>query len=386
MEFSDYFSPVDFEKISIGTEYQDNQIGDCIRINPSSIDGIDLAFFSVSEDRGSKFNQGSAKGADIVREYLYKLYQGPYSVKIADLGNIDSGNNLSDTYFAIKESVDFLLKKNVVPIIIGGSKDLSYGNYLAYTKQEQTINIVDIDSQFSLGNSDDIINSENYLGKILFHQPNILFNYSNLGYQTYFVNQKELNLIEDLFFDIHRLGLMKSEIQDAEPIIRNADMISFSLGAISQISAPANKYSSPNGLNGEQACQLARYAGMSDKLTSIGFYEFNPLVNDNDQTAHLLSQMIWYFIDGFYNRKQDFPACNKNEYLKYTVAIDEGEQELSFYKSPKSDRWWMDVPYHHNFRKKYERHLMLPCSYKDYKVATENEIPERWFQTFQKLK
>lgn len=386
MEISDYFLPVDIEKISIGNKYKENQLGNKLEINPSNLDGIDLAIIGISEDRGSVKNKGCANGADVVREYLYNLLQGPYSLNVADLGTIQAGNSITDTYFAIKESVDFLLKNQVIPIIIGGSKDLSYGNYLAYTKQEQTINIVDIDSKFSLGNSDEVINSDNYLGKILFHQPNILFNYSNLAYQTYFVDQGELSLIEDLFFDIHRLGVVKSKIQDSEPIIRNADMISFSLNAIAQIDAPANKETSPNGINGEQACQLARYAGMSDKLSSIGFYEFNPLINDNDQTAHLLAQMIWYFIDGFYNRKKDFPACNKKEYVKYTVTIDDGEQELSFYKSPRSDRWWMDVPYHHNFRKKYERHLMLPCTYEDYLTATENELPDRWFQTFQKLK
>lgn len=386
MEISDYFLPIDLEAISLGNEYKDKQLGNKIKINPPSLEGVDLAILSISEDRGSLNNKGCANGANLVRQCLYNLYEGPYNFKVADLGIIKAGNSITDTYFAVQETISFLLKNQVIPVIIGGSKDLIYGSYLAYTKQEQTINIVDIDSRFSLGNSDEVINSDNYLGKILFHQPNILFNYSNLAYQTYFVDQSELGLVKDLFFDIHRLGIVKSKIQDAEPIIRNADMISFSLNAISQVDAPANKDSSPNGLNGEQACQLSRYAGMSDKLSSIGFYEFNPEIADNNQTAHLLAQMIWYFIDGFYNRKKDFPACNKNEYIKYTVAIDEGKQELNFYKSPKSDRWWMDVPYHHDYRKKYERHLMLPCTYEDYLTATDNEIPERWFQTFQKLK
>ncbi|KAA3649976.1 MAG: arginase [Bacteroidetes bacterium] len=386
MEIADFFQPVDLERIALGKVYQERQLGSKIVFSPESLDHIDLAIFSVHDDRGSATNKGSANGANLVREYLYDLMQGNYSVKIADLGSIQPGESITDTYFAVQESVNYLIKNKVIPIIIGGSKDLTYANYAAYSKQEQTVNIVSVDSKFSLGNTDDVINAHNYLSKILFHQPNILFNYSNIGYQTYFIDQTELSLIEELFFDIYRLGLIKSNIQIAEPIIRNADMISFSMDAISQVHAPANKNASPNGFNGEQACQMARYAGMSDKLSSIGFYEFNPLVNDNDQTAHLLAQMLWYFVDGFYNRKQDFPACNKNEYIKYTVAIDDGEQELTFYKSPKSDRWWMDVPYHHNYRKKYERHLMLPCSYADYLIATENEIPERWFQTFKKLK
>jgi hypothetical protein len=46
----------------------------------------------------------------------------------------------------------------------------------------------------------------------------------------------------------------------------------------------------------------------------------------------------------------------------------------------------MEVPYSANMNKKYERHMMLPCNYDDYLTATQNEIPERWFQTFKKLK
>ncbi len=159
---------------------------------------------------------------------------------------------------------------------------------------------------------------------------------------------------------------MKDDIKNAEPIIRNADFINFNLSAIAQPYSPANKNASANGLSGEQACQLCRYAGLSDKLTSFGIFELNPTIADNSLTSNLVAQMLWYFIDGYYNRKKDFPACNKKEYIKYIVTIEEGNQEIILYKSPKSDRWWMEVPYHANLLKKYERHLMLPCTYEDY--------------------
>ena len=386
MEILDYFQAVSVDAISGGKAYSENQLGSKIQFQPNSFEKIDLAIFSVAEDRGSQSNQGSAFAGNAVRSFLYELQKGDYPLQIADLGVMTPGDQISDTYFAIQDCVASLMKENVLPILIGGSADLNYAVYLAYAKLEQTINMVSIDPRFALGNTDDVINSSNYFSKILFHQPNALFNFSNLGYQSYFVDPKELDLIEELFFDIHRLGIVKADLTESEPIIRNADMLSFNMGAIAQRDAPSNLMASPNGFTGEQGCQLARYAGLSDKLSAIGFYEYNATISDSGQTAHLLAQMIWYFIDGFANRKKDFPACTKKEYTKYTVAVDEGERELNFYKSPKSDRWWMDVPYTQNFRSKYERHLMLPCSYADYVVATQNEIPERWFQTFKKLK
>lgn len=386
MAILEYFQAVEIKKLKPLNNYRDGQLGHLITTQVENIEDFDIVLFDVEEDRGSINNKGCGAGANEIRKYLYELFQADYTLKIADLGTIKAGNLVTDTYFAIKECIDHCIKKNVVPIIIGGSQDLLYANYLAYTNQEQTVNLVSIDSRFALGETDDQINSNNVFSKIILHQPNVLFNFSNLAYQTYLVNQKELKLLDELFFDGLRLGAIKEDIRKAEPIIRNADFINFNLSAIAQPFAPANKNASPNGLTGEQACQLSRYAGMSDKLSSFGIFEYNPSIEDNGLTPHLIAQMIWYFMDGYYNRKKDFPACNKKEYTKYTVTIEDGNQELVFYKSPKSDRWWMEVPYHFNLLKKYSRHLMLPCSYEDYLTALENEIPERWFQTFKKLK
>jgi formiminoglutamase len=161
--------------------------------------------------------------------------------------------------------------------------------------------------------------------------------------------------------------------------------MSFDISAIRQSDAPGNGNASPNGFYGEEACQITRYAGMSDKLSSFGIYEINPAFDNNKQTAHLAAQMIWYFVDGFYNRKKDYPIVDKAEYTKYRVSITNHEHEIVFYKSNKSDRWWMDVPYPLNHQIKFERHHMVPCSYSDYQTACSDEMPDRWWQTYQKL-
>lgn len=391
MDFFQYFKGLDPKKLKLKNG-KEGQMSQSMYIHWDSEkfefpSDVDIVLLGVCEERGSTNNSGCSLAPDEVRRYFYSLFNGPYKSKIADIGNITAGNEISDTYFALKETLKELLKKNILPIIIGGSKDLAYYNYLAYEELEQTVNLVSIEPSFAIGDNEEELSNENYLSKIILHQPNFLFNYSNIGYQSYYTNPKEVELLDELYFDSYRLGFLKNDIRETEPIIRNADLLCFDMGSIKQTDAPANLHPAPNGILGDEACQLCRYAGMSDKLSSIGFYEMNPTVGDNGQTAGLLSQMIWYFIDGFYNRKKDFPACNKTEYKKYTVASEKGEETISFYKSGKSDRWWMDVPYNNNGQfNKYTRHLMVPCSYKDYKTAMDYEIPDRWFQTFKKLK
>ncbi|MDB9775752.1 formimidoylglutamase [Vicingaceae bacterium] len=393
MEFLDFVEGVDLSKINHSYVYEQDQLKEVIRIR--TIDQFDsfelkstdqIAILGVLEDRGNKENMGAAMSPNVFRSYFYKLYKGIGFDNIIDLGNIKPGNSLSDTYFAVTETVSQLMKNGVIPIIIGGSKDLAYANFLAYEKLEQTVNHTSIDSAFNIGDSSQEINSKNFLSKIVLHQPNYLFNFSNIGYQSYFVSRNEVNLIDSLFFDTYRLGMVRADIRENEPIIRNADFVSFDISSIRQSEAPACAGATPNGLFGDEACQLARYAGMSDKLTSIGFYEVNPTLDFHGQTSHLLAQMIWYFMDGVFNRKQDFPACNKTEYIKYTVAMEEQKTDITFYKSEKSDRWFMDVPYPNAKKSKYERHLLVPCSYNDYLVACNNEIPDRWVQTLKKLR
>ena len=386
----EYFTPIETTKLSGINQYTASSYGKMIHSyieenNFPDLENIQLAIIGIAEDRKAVNNEGCGLAADYVRENLYILFQGDYITKIADLGNLKTGSTIEDSYFAVTDIISQLLKKNIVPIIIGGSQDLTYCNYLSYLKMEQTINIVSVDSCFDIGDGDNELNSQNYLSKIILHKPNILFNYSNIGYQTYFVEQSSIELMNKLYFDSHRLGALRKKMEDVEPIVRNADMLSFDISAIRQGDAPGNGNASPNGFYGEEACQITRYAGMSDKLSSIGFYEINPAFDTNKQTAHLVAQMIWYFIDGFYNRKQDYPIVDKSEYTKYRVSIKDHDHEIVFYKSNKSDRWWMDVPYPINHQIKYERHHMVPCSYKDYETACIDEMPDKWWQTYKKL-
>lgn len=375
------FDPSDFIEGSIGrtisANFEGSNFPDCANAQ--------IAIIGVKEDRNATGNKGCANAPDYVRKYLYNLYPGPLKVNLVDLGNIAAGNTIQDTYFAISNVVSELIKANIVPVIIGGGQDLTYSNYLAYEKLEQTVNLVTVDPTFDLGDPDHELNSKSYLSKIIVHQPNFLFNYSNIGYQTYFVDTASIELMDKLFFDAYRLGQVRASLDEVEPVVRNADMVSFDISAIRQADAPGNKNATPNGFYGEEACQIARYAGLSDKLTSIGFYEINPLNDLNNQTVHLAAQMIWYFIDGFCNRKRDYPVGDRTDYLKYRVVIKDSKHEIVFYKSNKSDRWWMDVPYPKHQKIKYERHHLVPCSYKDYQVACNDEMPDRWWKTFQKL-
>ena len=171
----------------------------------------------------------------------------------------------------------------------------------------------------------------------------------------------------------------------AEPAVRNADIVSFDICAIRSADAIGHAQTTPNGFNGEDACRISRYAGISDKLSVFGLFEVNPQLDNRDQTVFLAAEMLWYFMNGYFNRINDYPIVDKSIYTRYSVPIKDDRYEIVFYKSNKSERWWMEVPYPSKPNSKYDRHYMVPCSYKDYQVACNDEIPDRWWQTYQKL-
>ena len=258
------------------------------------LENVQIAIFGVLEDRNAEDNLGCGEDLQAIRKHLYQLFPGNWHTNIADLGNIIKGNSVEDTYFAVTILTTYLLKNNIIPVIIGGSQDITYANYRGYDALEQTVNLVSVDSKFDIGSTEDELNSRSYLSKIVMNEPNNLFNFSNIGYQTYYNSQEELDLLNSLFFDAYRLGEVK-DLTKVEPIMRDADVVSIDIGAIRQSEAPANNNCSPNGFYGEEICAISRYAGISDKVTSFGIYEYNSKFDNNNQTAHLISLMIWYF-------------------------------------------------------------------------------------------
>jgi formiminoglutamase len=348
-----------------------------------------IALIGVPEDRNAIVNKGSAKGPDVIREQFYALNKGAIHPKIVDLGNIIPGDTPDDTYFALATVISELIPLNVLPVILGGSQDLTFGQYRAYEKLGQIINLVSVDPRFDLGEIEGEPDNHSYLSRIILHKPNFLFNYTNIGFQSYYVDQDAVHLMKNLLFDTYRIGVVRENIEACEPLIRNADLISMDISAIRMSEAPAHETPSPNGFYGEEICQIMRYAGRSDKLSSIGFFEYNPNYDPRKQTAALIAQMIWYLLEGFAYRTNDLPAKGQSpdekHFVKFMVPVEDHDNPIEFLKSTKSDRWWMKVPCRHETPEPYERHYFVPCSYQDYQTALGNEVPDRWWQVYQKL-
>lgn len=378
----DFLNPISTNVLNEFDSYSEQRLGTSISIHTEDhfpeLTDVSIALVGVKEDRDAFNNEGTGDDFNTVRKEIYKLYAGNWHLKIADLGDISKGNTVNDTHFALKELVSFLVKKKIIPIVIGGSQALTYAMYRAYDDLEQTVNLVSVDNKFDLESIDNELNSRNYLSKIVMNEPNNLFNFSNIGFQTFFNAQEEIDLLEKLFFDSYRLGEINKNLANVEPIMRDADMVSIDLSVLRKNEAPANNNTTPNGFYGEEMCTILRYAGISDKVSSIGIFEFNTGLDERNQTAQLIAQMIWYFMEGVNYRIKEYPFGSKKDFVKYIVPID--NDTINFYKSNKSNRWWMEI-----LDNKFKKETLIPCTYNDYLEANNQTIPNRWWKTLRKL-
>lgn len=380
-DISFYFAPISIDRIT------DSKLGKEIDVhtegNFPDIKKGGLALFHVPEFRKSPYRDVAKEK---FREQLYLLNSGTnWNKQIYDLGDVLPGETVNDTYFAVGKIVAELVKNQVIPIMIGGSQDMTMALYRGYEKLEQFVNLCSIDSKLDIGTPEGEIHAEGYISHLLLQRPCYLFNHANIGLQIPFAGKDEVELFEKLYFDYCRLGEFNADFKRAEPHLRNSDILSIDLTSLKYSELCDKQYTNPNGFYSEQMCQMARYAGVSDKLTSIGIFNYLPEKSDATNISDLVAQIIWYFIDGTNARVGDFPIGSRKDYLKFIVHLDDFKEEVVFYKSDKSARWWMEVPYPAEGDHKYERHYLVPCNQEDYDKAMQNEIPDLWWKTYQKL-
>ncbi|HPR33037.1 MAG TPA: arginase family protein [Prolixibacteraceae bacterium] len=320
-----------------------------------------------------------------IREAFYRLKKVSPVMRIFDLGNMKTGSSFADTLFILEEVCSSLLRMKSKTVFIGQDQELTRGIFNALKEFENNINLVHIDSRIDVAQEGDPPGAPDYLGQIMEQEAAWLYNIAAIGYQSYFTDPKQIKKLDELYFEHYRLGNLRNNLEETEPVLRDADLVSFDLSAVRYSDLPAVKKGSPNGFFAEEACQLARYAGLSDRCNLFALFgEFDP--NERQEPSSLfVAQMLWYYLDGILNRKHDYPVSELDDYTKFAVAIDEIEFPIVFYFSEKSKRWWLEVV-NPAAPADDPGKVVVACSASDYRKACNNEIPERWWINFKKIR
>ena len=332
----------------------------------------DIVIVGCGEWRGEDHAAAHSDSPNTIREHLYKMYYWHNAVKIADAGNIRRGATVDDTRAALLAVLQEIHQAGKIAIVLGGSHDLTLQQYEVFKKAEKLVVASVADMLIDLHEAEGVTSS-GYLMDMLTGTPNYIAHYNHLAFQSYYAHSRRLETLDKLRFDFFRLGKVREQLEDMEPVLRTSHMFSFDMSAIRYADAPSNINGSPNGLAGDEACTLTRYAGMSEQLTSFGIYGYNHRHDVHGMAARQVSQMVWYFVDGFLVRKTEAKLTDREEFIAYNIKFT--DNDTTFLKSKRTNRWWMRLP----------DNSYVPCSYNDYLLARDDQIPERWLREQERL-
>ena len=375
--------PIENEALIGMTLLPKQVLGKSIKLHTESsglpeLQGLNIAIVGLHEYRNSFFANTQYE-LNAFRKEFYGLYPGNWSLNIADLGDLPNGSNVEDTYFAIKEIGYHLKQMNIIPIFIGGSHDMIFPLYQIFQDFNQLVNMVSVDRSFDFSQEDELISGRSYMSRIIMDKPNVLFNYTNLGFQNYYCATEEKDLMNKLFFDSVRLGEVLDSVSISEPVLRDADIVSMDMKCLSWQATADPLNGNPNGIDSRVICALTRYAGISDRVSFLGIHEL-PSTPMMDQ---LLAQMVWYFIEGYSLRFDEYPIAVNQGFIKYSVQLS--DQTMVFYKSEKSQRWWLELTNDSHLNNKTKKAALLACTEKDYESALHDHIPERWYNAVRRM-
>jgi len=296
-KITDFLEPVQLSVISQDEPYHNGQIGNSIILYENEFPDIteaDVVFVSCAEERGKGPGKKPA-GQDLIRHEFYKLYNWHSTLTLADLGNVKTGASLADTYAALKAVVRDITAAGKTVVIIGGSHDLTLAQYYACSDNRKLIEAACIDARIDL-DMNSMAKADHFLMEMLTGEPNFIRHYNHIGFQSYLVHPHMLETLDKLRFDCFRLGKVRENMEEMEPVLRQADLVTFDIAAVANAFIPGN--SLPNGFTGDEACALMRYAGLSPTARSIGIYGYDAMKDPSDVTAKQISQMLWYFLEG----------------------------------------------------------------------------------------
>ena len=333
----EYFNSVEKNTLDFANNLNVDQLGKKIGINGrddyNEFSNINIIIFSISEYRHNQSINKKFNADKDFRKKLYSLYIGNWTSKIYDMGSLVNGNKISDTNYALEKIINSFVKDQIFVITVGGSQNLTTSLYSSIKPLLSSINLVSINNKLDFTKNNNT--EESYLSRIILDDENKLNQFSNIGYQKHLISQDEIGLINKMKFESLSLGKVKSDVNNAEPVLRDSNLTSFDIRSVKSGDIN-NAHQYPNGLTTYEFCSLSRFSGSGSKSKVVSFFENWDFSIMNS----LLAEALWYVIDGFNSRFDENPEEDSDDFVYYHIELD--NYKFKFYKSLITDRWWVE--------------------------------------------
>ena len=235
--YNDFLKPVSEELQDFAKSCNSFALGTSIKFRKNVLETAEntndkIAIIGVTESRSKQKDLIEDVDFSLIRTQLYELQMGNWSIDLYDFGDVNYYDDKHETEKVFREVTNGLIRDGYNVVILGGNPSLGYQQYRAYDELVDKINYLTIDHKLRLGKDEAQTTETNYLTKIISNEPFNLLDYTNIGFQTYFVAQEKLDLLDQLNFEAVRLGVISENLKEIEPYSRDIHAASLNLSSL----------------------------------------------------------------------------------------------------------------------------------------------------------
>jgi formiminoglutamase len=280
-----------------------------------SAEGARVALVGFPSDEGVRRNggrPGAAAGPAAIRQALYRLTpdaeHGLFADLLdhtADLGDVPVTGDVEADQQALGDMLAPLLADGVVPVVLGGGHETSFGHFLGYVGAERDVEILNWDAHADVRPlKDGQAHSGSPFRQAVEHASGRCLRYAVAGLQPHSVARAHLDFIDEWGGEvIWQRNLNEVRIRSIGIGLVKPTLATFDLDAVDAAHAPG--VSAPNavGLSASLWLYAAYVMGRSPRVTSFDIVELNPAFDADGRTAKLAALTVWHVLKGLAERE-----------------------------------------------------------------------------------
>lgn len=261
-----------------------------------------VVFTGYNTDDGVVRNMGrggASSGPDAIRKASSSL---PYIDNFGDLydtGNIDI-YKLEEAQKELAKRTGDVIKAGSFPINLGGGHDIAFGTYLGIRMAypDKRIGIINFDTHLDMRPYEKTFTSGTMFKQILDSDDNV--DYMIIGYQEIGNTLRLRNIAREKSVVISKVTESISEItQKLNEILERCDIIytTFCMDVFDITESPGVSSPTSIGLEKRTAIEVFEKILESKKVVALDFAEINPIYDQDNRTARLVSNFIYKYLE-----------------------------------------------------------------------------------------
>lgn len=282
-------------------------------VDPRATRAVLVGFPSDEGVRRNGGRPGAAQAPDAIRQMLYRMTPDARThdafvevvERTVDLGNLSPAGTMEEHQARLGEVVGPYLPQGVVPIVLGGGHETTYGHFLGYVHDACPVAILNWDAHADVRPlKDGQGHSGSPFRQALEHPTGLCTGYMVAGLLPHSTARAHLDFLQGhmgryFWHEDVTPGLINVlYAQDAD-----AMLVSFDLDAVDQQAAPGVSAPAVAGLNPALWFKAAYEAGRCPRVSSVDIVEYNPALDVDGRTARLAALTVWHFLRGLAERQ-----------------------------------------------------------------------------------